>query len=1150
MQIKELFLKDINRRINPAVVASITEDEILQQEIEEYIFTPTITKEIHKFLHAVLLGQKGKTGVWINGYYGSGKSHFIKYLYFCLNREVYPMAFDRFADSIDALDVMDEPTLSQINTLRSRIDKSSFYIDLFNIDAVSGQGGNTAEADKSRITRILFNRLNSIRGYNNGNISLALYLEKILDKKDQFNSFKKNIEASIGEPWDGNQTMYVQSFLDEVISEAKLLVPKLDEDSLKRSITEDKDTSIEVFVKELQDFVSEKSDDYKLIFLMDEMSQYIGSNDNLLLNLQTIVEAVGDHCDNKVWIVCTAQQQLQDLMDYAGTSKDNVGKILGRFETRISLQGTDAAMITKKRILEKTAAATSDLHDYYKNNKIALENQFHFENHSYNNYKDHDDFILTYPFIPYQFELISDVFASFSNLGYINQGVKNTERAILGTTHATIKENQKHDVGYFVSFDRFFNEQLKQNLAHTATQIVSKALRLEKVESDEFAQRVVQALFMISHLGEQQALALPANAENLATLLTNDLNTAKSDLINEIQTILDYLESNYVIQLQDGKYRFLSDDEVLVAESIKQQSVSVDKRLDILWADIVRPILGSKTNVTYGNKNIKIQYRLDDKDIQTSSDFTTHILIYGESDPNKIMMGAQTLDLYIPFSQYISSDEKFRKELYEYVKTKDYINENSTSDDKRRKTLETFASYNNQRQKEIIKKLSDAFVELPIVSGQEVKTADQYSSLDPKRRFDDILTKHMAGLYRKNDLASSYASTNEELRAKAKAGTQTSMMLSPAEVEVESIINNKGITRVDDLCKQFEKIPFGWKDTSTIDVILTLIKKRQRYAEYQNKPVTATDFVERAINSASRKSLDLKKEESLDCAPCIEKINRALGTVVNTSIQDKYELQKEVKAGLSTTLTAVTKLTKEHPNELFANKLYDFKNRLTDMVQAATPDQLCTLVDQHHIELRSLKDTYETTQEFIDNNYDQFRKIRSWVQSHGHSLSSLEDVDPDMITRLKEYGMQESEPWNDFPTMRKAHKELEAKLNEALAKAKQAALDDYKAAAYRVKEEAEAKGASVVNLVNEPEIEAQINKVTSLDGLKLKRKNVATFEKEELQKLAPEEKSIVLETKTLMGTKVLSSDAQIDEYVEKLRSKLKAELSNVDKIIL
>lgn len=1150
MQIKELFLKDINRRINPAVVASITEAEILQQEIEEYIFTPTITKEIYKFLHAVLLGQKGKTGVWINGYYGSGKSHFIKYLYFCLNREVYPAAFDRFAKSIDALDVMDEPTLSQINTLRSRIDKSNFYIDLFNIDAVSGQGGNTAEADKSRITRILFNRLNAIRGYNNGNISLALYLEKILDNKDQFDAFKKNIEASIGEPWDGNETMYVQSFLDEVISEAKLLVPKLDEESLKRSITEDKDTSIDVFVKELQDFVSEKSDDYKLIFLMDEMSQYIGSNDNLLLNLQTIVEAVGDHCDNKVWIVCTAQQQLQDLMDYAGTSKDNVGKILGRFETRISLQGTDAAMITKKRILEKTAAATSDLHDYYKNNKVALENQFHFENHSYNNYKGHDDFILTYPFIPYQFELISDVFASFSNLGYINQGVKNTERAILGTTHATIKENQKHDVGYFVSFDRFFNEQLRQNLAHTATQIVSKALRLEKVESDEFAQRVVQALFMISHLGEQQALALPANAENLATLLTNDLNTAKSDLINEIQTVLDYLESNYVIQLQDGKYRFLSDDEVLVAESIKQQSVGVDKRLDILWADIVRPILGSKTNVTYGNKNIKIQYRLDDKDIQTSSDFTTHILIYGESDPNKIMMGAQTLDLYIPFSQYINSDEKFRKELYEYVRTKDYINENSTSDEKRRKTLETFASYNNQRQKEIIKKLSDAFVELPIVSGQEIKTADQYSSLDPKRRFDDILTKHMAGLYRKNDLAASYASTNDELRAKAKAGTQTSMMLSPAEVEVETIIKNKGITRVDDLCKNFERIPFGWKDTSTIDVILSLIKKRQRYAEYQNDPVTAIDYVERAINSSSRKSLDLKKEESLDCAPCIEKINRALGNKINPSTQDKYELQKAFKAGIKELMEQVTKLERAYSSELFSEGVYKLQKVLKDLYEAATPDQLCNLVEECHSELRTLKDNYETIKEFVDNNYDRYATIRSWVQANMHSLNSLDEVDASMVERLKNYGIQEKEPWNDFPTMRKAHQELEVKLSDALAKTKKETTAAYKSALTRVYEEANNKGMATASLAREPEIEALIESISSLDGLKLKANDVTRFEQLQMQKLAPEEKSTLIDVKDLMKTKVLSTDAQIDEYVEKLRTKLKSELSKVDKIIL
>ena len=87
MNIEHLYDKDITRRINPAVVVSEMEDYFVNQEINEYVFTPGITKNVYKFLNAIANKKEGKTGVWISGYYGSGKSHFITYLFYCLNQK-------------------------------------------------------------------------------------------------------------------------------------------------------------------------------------------------------------------------------------------------------------------------------------------------------------------------------------------------------------------------------------------------------------------------------------------------------------------------------------------------------------------------------------------------------------------------------------------------------------------------------------------------------------------------------------------------------------------------------------------------------------------------------------------------------------------------------------------------------------------------------------------------------------------------------------------------------------------------------------------------------------------------------------------------------------------------------------------------------
>ena len=243
-----------------------------------------------------------------------------------------------------------------------------------------------------------------------------------------------------------------------------------------------KDYSIEFLINELKDYLKTKDENFRLLFLMDEVSQYIGSDSSLLLNLQTIVEEIGSKIGTKVWIACTAQQDLANLINNADSNTEDFGKILGRFDTQISLQSQDAAYITKKRVLDKNSNGVGELNLYYKSNKGAIDNQFYFNHDHYKNYKDNEEFILTYPFVPYQFQLVSDVFESFSNVGFVSDAVKNTERAILGITHFTADLCKDEETGYFVPFDLFFNDQLDRNLTHRARGILNRAYTIQEIK--------------------------------------------------------------------------------------------------------------------------------------------------------------------------------------------------------------------------------------------------------------------------------------------------------------------------------------------------------------------------------------------------------------------------------------------------------------------------------------------------------------------------------------------------------------------------------------------------------------------------------------------------------------------------------------------
>ena len=354
MKIKELFLKDIERPINPAVVVSKQDNDTVRSEIDEYVFTQTIIDNLYKYLNNLINSKQDKTGIWINGFYGSGKSHFIKYIFYCLNSKYSEHAFEHYLEEVRShSDPLSEASSGNIKSLQKKIEKINPDTIIFNIDAVSGQ-----RDEREKITKIFLNQFNAFRGYNSTNIPLALLLEKHLDNEGVFDKFKKLIKEKLKEDWTSKAAIMASLKLNEVLNIAKELDKSLDIDALREKLKRPDDITIaDHLIPEFVEYLATKPDSYRLIFLVDEISQYIGTNTNLLLNLQTIIEEIGSKCDNKIWLTCTAQQTLEDLVEGTSGSED-FGKILGRFETRISLESQDTTFITQKRLLDKNSDGT------------------------------------------------------------------------------------------------------------------------------------------------------------------------------------------------------------------------------------------------------------------------------------------------------------------------------------------------------------------------------------------------------------------------------------------------------------------------------------------------------------------------------------------------------------------------------------------------------------------------------------------------------------------------------------------------------------------------------------------------------------------------------------------------------------------------
>ena len=1165
--IKELYDKEITRRINPAVVVSEMEEYFINQEIEEYVFTQGITKNVYKFLDAIANKKEGKTGVWISGYYGSGKSHFIKYLFYCLNRKYREKAFVNFKEAVKNVGALEEPNPNLLALLQKKLDALEMDEIMFNIDAVSDN-----EDEKDRITRVLLNQLNQFRGFNNTNIALALYLEKPLHEIGKLEDFKKQIKKEFNEEWSGNQLRFTRMSLSKVLDIAKGCNPEFDTDSLKKVILDkNQDYNIDFLINEFQDFLKNKPENYRLIFLLDEVSQYIGSNTALLLNLQTIVEEIGTKIGTKIWMVCTAQQDLSNLIDTTDTKTGDFGKILGRFETIISLESQDATYITKKRVLEKKSDGIGTLSEYYKKNKGAIDNQFVFNHDLYENFKDKDDFTLAYPFVPYQFRLISDVFESFSNVGYVGQGVKNTERSILGITHYTAEKCKDEEVGYFVPFDLFFNDQFDKNLTFVARSILDRAYNINEVKDNEFAKRVVNTLFMISNLGESHRVNFPATVENLALLLMNAVDTPKLEVQKQVTAILELLVEKNIIQVSEGKYRFLKDDEIDVAQLIKNTSINSEDRLDYFYKDIIEKVLKPKPDINFfGNRNFKAAISIDDKEIIRNGDFKIKFSVFDIADVQQLAYSSPAQDLVIAIGEWFNTDKDLKAKVQDYVRTQKFIANNlANATGTRVETLNNFRNNNVILLNEIKLRFEQKFMNTSIVSNQQIIPAEQLTGANVTSRLEDMIKKHLEETYKKHALSNAYASSNADLINNAKSKqTKTNTGLDPAEEELVNKMNLLGENpNVGDVIKTFEKAPYGWKDVATLDILLKIAQKGKKRFEWKNDSIDFIQFADKGLNSRERDSilvLNQKAHSQDEINEFIHTVNHEIfaeNIIPNSS--DLKDAVDQLKQKIGTKLLEVNKLKDEYEIYPFGIHLKKFHKGLTELYTARDQEQVLELVKQNKTTLKTDRDIYMYVVEFVEHNFTTYQQIKDFITNNKSNVNALDEAEQIAFQKIQDYIQSDNEPWDSLPQMRKAYKEIHDSLDEKVKELRAEVVKAYEQVFTEINNHKNYLGITEANLTADDSLIGKISKEKSYNQLEIYQLKSNEFRAENFKILedfkakaeakktgATYQQSVTINVANEMPPTTIETPEQLETYISKLREKLMVKLAKNQKIFL
>lgn len=857
MKIKEIFTKDINRNIRGVIKIGQETDAIKKQELEEYVVTKELQTHFKKFFKAYVdsINQTtDATGVWISGFFGSGKSHFLKILSYLLeNKKVAGKSpIDYFYDTDK---INDEETFQLIK----ETEKISNDVILFNIDAKADANSRT---EKSAILTVFLRVFNEKLGYDS-NPEVA-NLERWLDEHDYYEKFQNVFYEIIGREWKEVRNSF--SFIKNSVKKALVKSGAMDELNASDYLSNMGKYQInpEEFAEMVSKYLTKKGSNSHIVFLADEVGQFIGDNPDRMLNLQTIVEQLQIQCQGRAWVVVTSQQQLNEVtMSFNKQKREDLSKIQGRFNTMINMSSANADEVIQKRLLEKKIIAKEELVNLFEEKSYNINNKINFSDQiNRKNYRNTRDFVDNYPFIPYQFDLLKDVLSAVRKHGAEGKHMSDGERSMLATFQTAVQKFENNDIGTLIPFSAFF-EGMYEFLSHDHQVVFVKALADEKVcpngNHDSFIMQVLYVLFMIKYLDN-----FPATIENITTLLLNNISSDREALIDKVKLALNVLLEQKYIQKNIDTYEFLTDKEQDVNEIISNYDVDDAYIIKKIGDDLI----GDKyINNRFIPKNMGKQYIFDfnvciDDSVYGRLNNSQSLCIVtpmNPSDPTQYTLSAQSGDkVILVLPDNIAYIAAFRRigQIEQYLQ-KSVGNRNNYNDSIRiakveeRNALEKSASdaLHNDLNSAVIYVMNDVMDD----------------NTDIKIRLNNAYKKVIDTSYRYLSYLTSIESEKDIIHL-FKNGHNNSELINDnqqAEKEVIYYLESKISTKIQALSmteirNHFSKIPYGYNDEDIAWLVAKAFVDGKISLLYNNELISLDD----AVNNSERIASYLIKKQS------------------------------------------------------------------------------------------------------------------------------------------------------------------------------------------------------------------------------------------------------------------------------------------------
>ena len=993
MDMKGLYAKDIFRSIDGVIKA----DDVskVASEVDEYVMTSEIRSGLSRIVDAWNQVDAPSNGVWIAGFFGSGKSHLLKMLSYLLGEQAgnQPVTREDVERAFEQKVAGDETLIADLK----RSLHTPTRAVLFNIDAKDDK--STRERGSAMI-EVFYKVYFEARGLYSKDLGVGA-LERDLEDRGELARFREAYQEEAGHTWEVGRvnTVFSEALVSKALARLGHQV-----DQPFRSYREQLNLSAEAFAQDVASWLDRQGPHQRIAFFVDEVGQFIGDDSQLMLNLQTITEQLATHCPGRAWVFVTSQEELSGITAQMNERRStDFSKIQGRFAIKVSLSTEEVTDVIARRLLTKSEQGTEELDTLWQRLGAGFPSMFRFPEGTkkYDNYLTRDSFVAKYPFVDYQFEMFTQAMRGLSdNDLFTGRHSSVGARSLLGVCQQIAQELTDDELGTVASFDRFYDgiaamlkSDVKDNIGRAAQ---------DSRTSDSFTMSVLKVLLLVRYVDSFQAYP-----RNIAVLLRRSLDQDATDLEERVERALRILSDQVYVQRQaDGTYAYMTNEEKEVRREISQIIVESREVTDLLRTDIRRHVGTSATSFVYPgtNRRMGVSLFVDGRREQAEplviSVFTPQSSLDEEGIRHESVVRHDTLSLGLNISSEILEDVRVFCQTEEYVKR-----QAGAASGLRKRIILTHKEDNEQRRQLIGEAVKDALMRASLfVDGQEVKTG---TANEPKDVIELGLTrlaqqvypriedaKPLAGL--KDGQIASFLRDQEDATLDVDPGVDIAQRLAgecAQWVEQARVLNGQNVF-VKNAIEYYGQAPFGWDKNAVLAIVATALRLELLEALENDRPLARTEL-EGALRDVNRQGrVLLQKKKHLDRAALAD-FQRFVGQFVpGESPQDGPSRVRavEVKAAEWASLL-----------KGYRSDWYSFDDDVAEALDLLTP-----LTTTQHTEEEMLapqiRGGFDDLIEIVD---DFLMPYREFVEGHEQELrDALAEADSLSFFELTEDGEQ------------------------------------------------------------------------------------------------------------------------------------------------